>query len=145
MMNSAPDSFSKSNSAVKHSTGVWRIYRKEDAMLQVIVNADNSVELHEPLMQHVEKTVRDALHHFAEQITRVEVHLSEANREKGADGENRCLIEARVAHQQPIAVSDNGPSLHQAIAGAADKLKRSVDSALGRLHEMKVRSGRTEH
>lgn len=111
-------------------------------MLQVIVNTDSSIELHEPLARHVEKTVQDALDRFANQITRVEVHLSDANSAKGADGDNRCLIEARIAHQAPIAVSDHGPNLHQAIAGAADKLKRSVDSALGRLHEMKVRAGR---
>lgn len=112
-------------------------------MMQINVNTNNSVELHEPLTRHVENVVQDALSRFAEQITRVEVHLSGAKAEKGADGEHRCMIEAKLVHQAPIAVSDNGPTLHQAIAGAAEKLKRSVDSTLGRLHEMKVRPSRT--
>lgn len=111
-------------------------------IMQVNVNADNSIELHDPLTRHVENVVHDALDRFGEQITRIEVHLSDAKAEKGADGDNRCLIEARLKNHQPIAVSDHGPNLHQAIAGAAEKLKRSVDSTLGRLHEMKVRPPR---
>ena len=115
-------------------------------MMQIKVNTDNSIELHAPLAQHVENVVHDALDRFADQITRVEVHLSDAKSQKGADGDNRCLIEVKLTHQQPIAVSDHGPNLHQAIVGAAEKLKRSVDSTLGRLHELKTRPPRgSEH
>lgn len=110
--------------------------------MQIKVNTDNTIELHEPLARHVENVVHDALDRFAEQVTRVEVHLSDAKPEKGADGDNRCLIEAKLVHHQPIAVSDHGPNLHQAIAGAAEKLKRSIDSTLGRQHELKTRPPR---
>lgn len=111
-------------------------------MMQIKVNTDNSIELHEPLATHVQNVVSDALNRFADQITRVEVHLSDAKNQKGEDGDNRCLIEARMVHHQPIAVSDHGPNLHQAIIGAAEKLKRSVDSTVGRLHDAKVRPAR---
>jgi ribosome-associated translation inhibitor RaiA len=46
-------------------------------------------------------------------------------------------MEARVAGRQPVAVTDQAGSLHQAIDGAAQKLKRSLDSTLGKLGEHK--------
>jgi ribosomal subunit interface protein len=115
-------------------------------MMQINVHTDNSIELHEPLSRHVENVVNDALNRFADQITRVEVHLSDSKSEKGADGDNRCMIEAKMVHYQPIAVSDHGANLHLAISGAAEKLKRSVDSTVGKLHDAKVRPARgSEH
>ncbi|MGV7208863.1 HPF/RaiA family ribosome-associated protein [Oxalobacteraceae bacterium A2-2] len=105
--------------------------------MQININADKTIERHAGLDQHVETVVNNALHRFGEQITRVEVHLSDNLGQKSADGDNRVLMEARVTGQQPIAVSDHAATLHQAIGGAADKLKRSVDSVLGKLHDAK--------
>ncbi|PHV07613.1 HPF/RaiA family ribosome-associated protein [Rugamonas sp. DEMB1] len=103
--------------------------------MQIKVNTDTTIEHHASLDEHVQTVVAAALNRFGEQISRVEVHLSDKNSQKSADGDNRCLMEARVAGYQPIAVSDHAATLHQAIAGAADKLKRAVDSALGRLND----------
>jgi ribosome-associated translation inhibitor RaiA len=47
------------------------------------------------------------------------------------------MMEVRLTGLQPIAVSDHAGTLHQAITGAADKLKRSVDSAVGKLQDGK--------
>jgi hypothetical protein len=64
----------------------------------------------------------------------VEVHLSDENSDKksGVD-DMRCLLEARLAGLQPIAVSHEAATLQGAVHGAAEKLKRSLDSTLGRL------------
>ena len=64
-----------------------------------------------------------------EQITSVEVHLSDNVGQKSVDGDNRVLMEARVTGYKPIAVSDHAATLHQSIGGAAEKLKRALDSA----------------
>jgi ribosome-associated translation inhibitor RaiA len=105
--------------------------------MQININTDRTIENRSGLDEHVQAVVDAAIHRFSEHITRVEVHLSENNSQKSADGENRCLMEARVTGYQPIAVSDHNATLHQAISGAADKLKRAIDSALGRLHDSK--------
>jgi ribosomal subunit interface protein len=107
--------------------------------MQININTDSTIEARNGLNEHVETVIDSAIHRFREHITRVEVHLSENKSQKSADGENRCLMEARVTGYQPIAVSDHAATLHQAISGAADKLKRAVDSALGRLHDTKHR------
>jgi ribosome-associated translation inhibitor RaiA len=104
----------------------------------VNINTDKTIERHQGLDDHVATVVKAAVSRFAEQITRVEVHLSDENSQKSVDGGNRCLLEARVTGYPPIAVSDHSVHLHSAISGAADKLKRALDSALGRLHDKKL-------
>ncbi len=103
--------------------------------MQININTDSTIERHTGLNEHVESVVENATLRFREQITRVEVHLSDNNSQKSDDGGIRCLMEARVTGYQPIAVSDHAATLHQAIAGAADKLKRAIDSALARLQD----------
>jgi len=66
-------------------------------------------------------------------ITRVEVHLSDENAGKAGSHDKRCMIEARLEGHQPIAVTDEAETLGQAIGGAAEKLKHSLDHTLGRL------------
>ncbi|MBV7536179.1 HPF/RaiA family ribosome-associated protein [Duganella sp. sic0402] len=105
--------------------------------MQIQVNTDKTIANHAGLDDHVQSVVSNALHRFGEQITRVEVHLSDNLGQKSADGDNRCLMEARLTGLQPIAVSDHAATLHQAISGATDKLKRAVDSAVGKLHDSK--------
>jgi ribosome-associated translation inhibitor RaiA len=105
--------------------------------MQIKINTDSTIERHQGLDDHVESVVKGAVERFKEHITRVEVHLSDKNSQKLADGDNRCLMEARVTGYQPIAVSDHAAHLHLAISGAADKLKRAIDSDLGRLYDSK--------
>ncbi len=106
--------------------------------MQIVINTDKTIDRHQGLDDHVNTVVSAAVQRFADHITRVEVHLSDDNSQKSADGGNRCLLEARVTGYQPIAVSDHAVTLHQAISGASDKLKRAIDSALGRLHDKKL-------
>jgi ribosome-associated translation inhibitor RaiA len=106
--------------------------------MQININTDKSIERHQGLDEHVDTVIQAALARFGEHITRVEVHLSDDHSQKSADGGNRCLLEARITGYQPIAVSDHSVHLHVAIAGAAEKLKRAVDSALGRMHDKQL-------
>ena len=108
--------------------------------MQVLLNTDESVEGRDALARHAEEVVQRALDHFSRDVTRVEVHLSDVNGQKAGENDKRCLMEARVAGRQPIAVTEHANSLHQAIDGAAQKLKRSLDSMLGKLGDHKQSS-----
>jgi len=101
--------------------------------MQIQINTGDSVEGREALFRHTETVVKDALGRFADHVTRVEVHLSDVNGQKAGDNDKRVLMEARVAGRQPIAVTELAGSLHQAIEGATQKLKRSLDTTLGKL------------
>ena len=48
------------------------------------------------------------------------------------------VIEARPESHQPTAVTHQASTVDDGVGGAADKLARLVESALGRLHDQKV-------
>ena len=100
------------------------------------VNTDSNIEGRRELGQQIETEVGNSLKRFGERITRVEVHLSDEDSEKksGTD-DKRCLLEARLAGLQPLAVSHQAASMKQAVDGAVEKLKRSLEKTLGRLGE----------
>ena len=103
--------------------------------MQIQVNTDHNIDGVEALAAHVKTVVEGALARFAHQITRVEVHLSDEAGGKGGDESIRCVMEARIDGHQPVAVTDNNATVHQAIAGAATKIEHAVDHVLGRLHD----------
>lgn len=100
------------------------------------VNTDRSIEGNRELAQQIKTVVGSSLEHFGGQVTRVEVHLSDENSDKKFGTEDkRCLLEARLAGLQPLTVSHRAATLEQAVDGAVEKLKRSLNSTLGRLGE----------
>ncbi|MGK2924439.1 MAG: HPF/RaiA family ribosome-associated protein [Lysobacterales bacterium] len=102
----------------------------------VQVNTDSNIEGAGALSEQVETALRDHLNRHSQKITRVEVHLRDENSDKKPGARDmRCLLEARLAGMQPISVSQRAASLEQAIDGAAEKLRRSLDRSLGRLGE----------
>lgn len=101
--------------------------------MQIQINTDRNIEGDAKLVQQIKAVVRNSLDRFSERITRVEVHLSDQDSDKSFGTEDkRCLLEARLAGLQPIAVSDRAATLERAVDGAVEKLTRSLDSELGR-------------
>jgi len=103
--------------------------------MKIQINTDNHIPGREALAIQAEATVMRALGHLAEHITRVEVHLSDENGDKTGRRDKRCLMEARLEGHQPIAVTHESETIDEAIDGAADKLKRSLDHTLARLSD----------
>jgi len=100
--------------------------------MKIQINTDNNIEGSEELTQQTQAVVESALERFAQRITRVEVHLSDENSQKGGR-DKRCVIEARLEGMQPVVVTDQAENTEQAVNGAADKLERLLDHELGRL------------
>ncbi|MEO7889698.1 MAG: HPF/RaiA family ribosome-associated protein [Vicinamibacterales bacterium] len=103
--------------------------------MQIQVNTDHNIEGREALVARVRGIVESALSRWIDHITRVEVHLSDENGDKTGQNDKRCMMEARLEGRQPAAVTCEAATLAQAVAGAADKLKTSLESTLERLHE----------
>ena len=101
--------------------------------MQIQVNSNSSVAVHDELAQLVQTNVTHALERFADRITRVEVHLSDVNGDKFGTQDKRCLMEARPAGHDPVAVTDLAGTLEEAIRGAALKLQRRLSTLFGRL------------
>lgn len=113
--------------------------------MQIHVNTDSHIDGREALVRHVEAEIATALERFSDQITRVEVHLSDQNGSNSGDADKRCLIEARLAGHPSVVVTHDGATGEEALDGAAKKLHRSLASILERAHDHKgAASIRTE-
>jgi ribosome-associated translation inhibitor RaiA len=113
------------------------LYNQGDQM-QIQFNAQDSVDGHDVVAQHAQEVVRKALHRFGDHVTRVEIHISDVNGPKDAGGhDKRCVMEARLAGLHPLAVTELAGSVHQSIEGATQKLKRALDSAVGKMQEQR--------
>jgi len=95
--------------------------------MQVQFNTDESVEGREALGRHAEDVVRKELERFTGQVTRVEIHLRDVNSEKFGENDKHCLMEARIAGRQPIAVTEQAATVEESVVGAARKLSRSLE------------------
>jgi ribosome-associated translation inhibitor RaiA len=104
--------------------------------MQIQVNTDRNIEGDSSLVEHVEAVIGRVFDRFSSQITRIEVHLGDENSShKGGVRDKRCVLEARLAHLQPIAVSHEASTVELALDGAVAQLKRSLESRLGRLRK----------
>ena len=96
-------------------------------------NTDNNISGREELTAPLIALISGEIDRFSEHITRLEVHLSDENGFKDGPNDIRCMLEARIEGRQPIAVTHQANSHEQAVEGAIDKLKTSLDTIIGRL------------
>jgi len=105
--------------------------------MQIKVNTDDHIDGREAMAAGVEAVVTATLAQFGEQLTRVEVHISDENAGKAGQRDKRCVMEARPMHQPPVAVSHEAATVDEACIGAAKKLRRLLESHFGKLHDVK--------
>lgn len=103
--------------------------------MQIQVNTDHHIHGGEGLAAYVTSELASRLSRFEQWLTRVEVHLSEDTTNRTED--KRCVIEARPAGAQPVAVTHHATSVDDAYSGAAHKLGRVLDSKYARAHDHK--------
>lgn len=109
--------------------------------MQIQVNTGNNIEGRDELASRVTNAIEDTLGHFGERLTRIEAYLSDMNSHKAGPADIRCVLEARPAGMKPLAASHQADAVDLAVQGAAEKLKRSLDSTLGQLDDRQRRGG----
>jgi ribosome-associated translation inhibitor RaiA len=103
--------------------------------MKIQFNTDANIHGSEALATRITASVEQALDHFTDHITRVEIHLSDESKGKSGLHDQRCMLEARLEGRQPVAVTDHAETLEQAVNGAAKKLAHRLESTLGRLKD----------
>jgi ribosome-associated translation inhibitor RaiA len=104
------------------------------------VNTDNHIQGRADVAASVQDMVADALDHFRERISRVEVHLGDENGDKGGAADIRCSLEARIEGHQPVGVTHHAGTVVEAVDGAAEKLDHVLERTLGRLRDRRPRA-----
>ncbi len=101
--------------------------------MQVQVNTGNGVQNKESLERWATEFLNGELARFRQDLTRVEVQLTDENRAKGGPADMRCMLEARLTGREPVAVNHHAGTMDEAIRGATAKLVRAIDHLLGKL------------
>ena len=103
--------------------------------MQIQFNTDKNVTGSEGLIASSTSLISAELIRYSKQITRVEVHFSDEDGNKDGANDKRCMVEARLAGMQPIAVTNHANTHEQALFGAIEKLKTSLGKITGRLKD----------
>lgn len=101
-----------------------------DDGLKIQLNTDNHIDGSEALTARVEVMIEQYLGRFSSRLSRIEVHLSDHNADKGGADDRRCALEARMEGEDPIGASHDDENTEKAIRGACDKLKTKLDSLI---------------
>ena len=107
--------------------------------MHVQVNTDNHVQGAESLAAWAEAELKERLARFRDRVTRIEVLFSDHNAARGGGNDKRCVLEARIAGRQPVAVSHDAGKVADAMFGAAEKLERALDTTFGRARDARGR------
>jgi hypothetical protein len=103
--------------------------------MQILINVDSNIHGRERLAAYVTGIAEDSLSRFRERLTKVELHLGDEDSHTGGQDDKRCTVEARIKGRQPITVAHRAATMNEAVSGALDKVKRSIDSTLERLRD----------
>ncbi len=107
--------------------------------MQVQVNTGNGAAGKESLERWAGEHLNAALHRYRQDITRVEVQLSDENSATGGAADCRCMLEARLNFHPPIAATHHAANQDLAFRGATDKLIHLLEHTLGKLDHRRDR------
>lgn len=101
--------------------------------MYIEVHTSHHITSQQSLKAEVAQMVEHDIARFADHVTHVDVHLDDENgTDKNGKDDIRCTIEARLAGRHAVAVTAHAANVEQATRGAATKLQRSLESAVGK-------------
>lgn len=95
------------------------------------------IEKTDAIEGHIRETLEKALGHFGDRLTRIEAHVGDHNGAKKGPADKRCMIEARPAGSDPVAVEAVGEDLYAVVSDAAGKLRRVVTRRFEKSNEVR--------
>ena len=101
------------------------------ANMKVQINYGD-IDHSDAISSHATDCVEAAMTHFVKKVTRVEVHLRDDKQNRTGPDDLRCMMEVRLAGEQPMTVDARGGDIYAVIKVCADKLNRAVKRKLER-------------
>ena len=105
--------------------------------MQIQINTDNNIEGTEAFADHVRTVVEKNVGHYADRLSRVEVHLGDMNAQKTGPQDHSCTMEARPNGMEPVAATFKAANKHAAVEGAANSLANLLRTRFGKLDDHK--------
>jgi len=96
-------------------------------------NTSNAITGDDDVRARIEASVRHRLARIADDVTRVELHLSDIDgAARGGPADKRARLEIRPRGRDPIVVTHQASTVDAAAAGAADKAMTAYARDLGK-------------
>lgn len=108
--------------------------------MMVKVHTDNHIVGRAEVLDQVEAAVRAALAGFEDQLTRLDVYLSDDNGPKSTGDDIRCVIETHPHGGGRLAVTRHAGDMMAAVDAACEVVHRQLAEHSDRLH---IGKGRT--
>lgn len=101
--------------------------------MNIQISTDNHIEGGQKFSDYVSGVVSSAFTRFSNQLTHVDLHFSDQNSSnKIGTNDKRCLIEVRITGRKSTAVTCDADSVDEALLGATEKMRHSIESTLGK-------------
>jgi ribosome-associated translation inhibitor RaiA len=101
--------------------------------MKVQVNTSNDIENKDALEQWANEYLNEQLARFDQDISSIEVQMTDENHSAKGGVDKRCMLEARVNGRAPVAVTHYAADQNAAFRGATEKLAHALDHAFGKL------------
>ncbi len=101
--------------------------------MQIQISSDANIDRREALAARITSVVETALSHCADRISRVDVHVRDEHGVKKGHEDKRCTMEAHGEGLAPRVVMHHATTFDRAVSGAAEKLKRTLESTVDKL------------
>lgn len=101
--------------------------------MKIQINSDKNIQITERFEKYFSEKINRALKRFDDNITRIEIHLSDQNAHKTSPDDVQCKIEARIKDQQPVIATGKSNTKEKALDEALKKMKASLDKITGKL------------
>ena len=102
-------------------------------------NSDKNITGKAKFVTPIINLISTKLNIFSDEISRVEVHLTNEDCEIDNPMDKRCMMEARFAGMQPVAVTNMAETHEKAVGGAVDLLRNSLLAIIGHMTSNSVK------
>lgn len=100
--------------------------------MDIQFNTSNAISGTEDLAAKITGHLQDRLGRFEDRLTRLEVHITDANGPKGGSDDITCKIEARPRGGDPVNVTAQSNEVESAARQASNKMVSLLDSHFGK-------------
>jgi ribosome-associated translation inhibitor RaiA len=107
--------------------------------MKILITTDNHIVMKRERSQAVESEIDGAIERFERQLSRLEVHLSDQNADKGGDREIKCVIDAHIDGMKTVTATEYAATVDEAITGATEEMKRLLESTFSKVDEKRAR------
>lgn len=101
--------------------------------MTIQINTDKNIQGDNRLESYITERIESKLRRFSNDITRIEVHLSDQNGDKFGKDDTHCRIESRLEGLKPLTVLEKSIDVNSSVNGAIDKMKSVLDSHFDKL------------